>query len=324
MSFRSKNLLVTGGCGFIGSNFIDFILKKYNQVRVINIDKLTYAGSIDNTLNFNKNSRYELIVGDILDNKLVKEVFSKYLIDGVINFAAETHVDRSIISPKDFINTNINGVYNLLSISYERWFEAPHKLKSEYKNARFHQISTDEVFGSILENSFSENSPYKPNSPYSASKASADMLVRSFNRTYGLNVTTTICSNNFGPNQHNEKFLPKLINSLKDFTSFPLYGDGKNQRDWIHVDDHCSAIELIFNEAENGEKFNVGSGLSISNIQIIKMINSLTNRNIKLSFVEDRHGHDFRYSLNCSKIKEKFKWQPKIKFESYLRELVLN
>ena len=211
MKFRSKNLLVTGGAGFIGSNFINYFFKKYNSTNIINLDLLTYAGNLDNLNNISNNPSYTFIHGDICDKKLVDDIFLKYKIDGVINFAAETHVDNSIKKPDIFIKTNINGVFNILQIAYKYWMNKPFKIDTGFELARFHQISTDEVYGSIESGSFTENSRYSPNSPYSASKASADMLVRSFNKTYGLNTTISICSNNFGPNQNAEKFIPKII-----------------------------------------------------------------------------------------------------------------
>ena len=320
MKFRSNNLLVTGGCGFIGSNFINYILRNNDEINIINLDKLTYAGSIDKTLNFKEDKRYKLIVGDINDYKLLKEIFNKYSINGVINFAAETHVDRSIASPEKFITTNINGVYNLLKISYESWFLSPHKPKVEHLDSRFHQISTDEVYGSIEIGSFHEYSQYKPNSPYSASKASADMLVRSFNKTYGLNVSTSVSSNNYGPNQNPEKLIPNIQKKISSNMFIDIYGNGKNVRDWIHVDDHCLAIELIFNKSLSGSKYNVASGVEISNIELAKFLFKTANKPEKINYTEDRFGHDFRYSLSTEKIKNDFNWKSKINFFEYFKK----
>lgn len=315
MNFRSKNLLVTGGAGFIGSNFIKYLLEKYDGISIYNLDKLTYASNLSHLKNLTSNKSYKFIHGDICDNDLVSKIFKNYNIDGVINFAAETHVDNSIINPDNFIKTNINGVYNLLNISYKFWMNKPFIVKEDYLNARFHQISTDEVYGSILKGSFTEKSSYAPNSPYSASKASADMLIRSFHKTYGLNVVTTISSNNFGPNQHNEKFIPKIIQSLINKKTISVYGDGLNIRDWIYVMDNCQAIEKVFNNSASGEKYNVGGENETSNIDLIDIIfKNLSNKHkVKKSirFVKDRYGHDRRYSLNINKIKNELNWVPK-------------
>ena len=315
MNFRSKNLLVTGGAGFIGSNFIKYLLEKYDGISIYNLDKLTYASNLSHLKNLTSNKSYKFIHGDICDNDLVSKIFKNYNIDGVINFAAETHVDNSIINPDNFIKTNINGVYNLLNISYKFWMNKPFNVKEDYLNARFHQISTDEVYGSILKGSFTEKSSYAPNSPYSASKASADMLIRSFHKTYGLNVVTTISSNNFGPNQNNEKFIPKIIQSLINKKTISVYGDGLNIRDWIYVMDNCHAIEKVFNNSASGEKYNVGGENEISNIDLIDIIfkNLSKKHKVKKSirFVKDRYGHDRRYSLNINKIKNELNWVPK-------------
>ena len=272
MKFRSKNLLVTGGAGFIGSNFINYLLKKYDSLKIYNLDLLTYAGNLENTNLFKENPNYFFIKGDISNEGLVQSLFDEYEIDGVINFAAESHVDNSIVNPEVFIKTNINGVFNLLNISYKNWMSSNFKLKNKFKHSRFHQISTDEVYGSIIDGSFSEKSQYRPNSPYSASKASADMLVRRFNKTFGLNTTISVCSNNYGKNQNKEKFIPTIINSLINGKSIPVYGDGLNVRDWINVKDHCEAIEKVFNNSSSGETYNVGANNEISNLELIDKI----------------------------------------------------
>ncbi len=323
MNFRSKNILVTGGSGFIGSNFINYILNRYKDINVINIDKLTYAGSEVNTLKFKYNIRYNFIKCDICDLKSVQKVFNQFKIDGVINFAAETHVDNSIVNSNPFVNTNVFGTYNLLQCSYKYWFEAPNKIKPQFINSRFHQISTDEIYGSIKIGSFNENSQYLPNSPYSASKASADMLVRSFNKTFGLNVTTSVCSNNYGPNQHVEKLIPKVLECIRNDEQIPLYGKGKNVRNWIHVIDHCSAIDLIFNKGKNGEKYNVGSNFEISNIELVRLLCKLNNVKENIILIADRHGHDFRYSLNSEKIKSELNWRCKYNFNNYFKSTLI-
>ena len=321
MNFRSKNLLVTGGAGFIGSNFIDFILKKYKNVRIFNLDSLTYAGALNKTEKFSSNSNYKFFKGDICNQTLLNTIFKEFQIDGVINFAAETHVDNSITNPMPFIKSNINGVFSLLNVCYNNWMKSPFKYNENFLQARFHQISTDEVYGSISEGSFCENSLYSPNSPYSASKASADMIVRSFNKTYGLNVTTSISSNNYGPNQHKEKLIPKIINSIKNDDYINIYGDGRNIRDWIHVYDNCNAICSIFNESESGGKFNVASGQEITNLELILKFKKIYSDKPKIRFISDRFGHDFRYSIDTSLIKNKLGFKTNFDIENYIKEL---
>ncbi len=326
MNFRSKNLLVTGGAGFIGSNFIKYFLDKYNDTKVVNIDCLTYAGNLDNTKDFSNNPNYFFIKGDICDEKHMSQVFREYKIDGVINFAAETHVDNSINNPNPFIKSNIIGVFNLINIAFKFWMTKPFKYKDEYKNSRFHQISTDEVYGSIKSGTFSEKSCYKPNSPYAASKASADLMVRSFNKTYGLNTTISICSNNYGPNQNQEKLIPKVIKNFKENIPIPIYGNGLNVRDWIHVIDHCEAIDIIFNNSDEGHIYNIGAKNELSNLELINRINSILNnfysKTVKIDFVEDRFGHDFRYSIDTSKLEKLFKWKSKKNFDSEIRKII--
>ena len=326
MKFKSKNLLVTGGSGFIGSNFIKYFFEKYNNVNIYNLDLLTYAGNIENTNEFKYNKRYMFIHGNICDRVLVKKIFTEYNIDGVINFAAESHVDNSIKHPEKFIETNINGVFNLLNVAFKSWMSGPFSKKKSFKNARFHQISTDEVYGSILKGKFKEDSNYKPNSPYSSSKASAEMIVRSFNKTFGLNTTISICSNNYGPNQNKEKFIPKVIDCLIENKSIPVYGNGNNIRNWIHVDDHASAILKIFNDAEDGKRYNVGTDFEVSNIQLIELIvNEFSNMKInvkpKISFVPDRFGHDMRYSLNSEKICNELNWKSEKELKNFINQL---
>ena len=329
MKFNSSNLLVTGGAGFIGSNFISYLLDKYENINIVNLDLLTYAGSMKNMKSFYSNSNYKFIEGDICDQKIVVDIFKKYNIDGVINFAAESHVDNSIENPNIFIKSNINGVFNLLNIAYSFWMLKPFKAKEKYKQARFHQISTDEVYGSIEEGSFNEQSKYAPNSPYSASKASADMLVRSFNKTFGLNTTISISSNNFGSNQNNEKFIPKVIHSLINNISIPIYGDGLNIRDWIFVEDHCKAIDLVYNHGEEGEVYNVAGKNEFTNLELVDMIYNILKKQYKISkkieYVSDRYGHDRRYSICIDKIINNLNWVPatdfKIKLEKYIMKI---
>ena len=326
MKFRSKNLLITGGAGFIGSNFIDYFFKNFIGSKVYNLDLLTYAGNLNNTSKFCKNPDYKFIEGDICDSKLLDEIFFEYKIDGVINFAAESHVDKSIVNPESFVRTNVNGVFTLLEAAYKFWFKSPFKSKPNLNHARFHQISTDEIYGSINSGSFFEDSKYSPNSPYSASKASADMLVRSYNKTFGLNTTISVCTNNFGPNQNIEKFIPKIIYSLLNNKEIPVYGDGKNTRDWIYVKDHCKAVALIYNKSKNGNTYNVCGDNEFTNLEIIDMIHRLTSnyRDVskKIIFIDDRFGHDRRYSINQSKIINELDWENNHDFISQLDKYI--
>ena len=329
MSFRSKNLLVTGGCGFIGSNFIEYIFKKYKNVNVINLDSLTYASNSNTLDNYNDNKRYFFVKGNICDEVLLDKIFKKYMIDGVINFAAESHVDNSILNPDIFLKTNINGVLSLLKTCRKYWYDEKFNVKSSYKKARFHQVSTDEVYGSIDVGSSREIDRYSPNSPYSASKASADLIVRSFNITYNLNTTISISSNNFGKNQHNEKFIPKVIQSISDGIPIPIYGDGLNVRDWIFVLENCKAIDLIFNLGKSGDTYNVGGKNQFNNLEIVEMIHKIILEKKKcdkhIKFIDDRPGHDRRYSLNINKIMKKLGWIPNKKnFKKNFRDYILN
>lgn len=322
--FRCKNLLVTGGAGFIGSNFIHYILTKYEKIKIYNLDLLTYAGNLNNTSRFAENKRYKFIQGDICDEIFLDKIFKSYKIDGVINFAAESHVDNSIKNPKIFIETNVMGTFSLLKTSYKNWMSSNFNYFSDFRNARFHQISTDEVYGSSETESFKEDNICQPNSPYSASKASADMIVRSFTNTYGLNTSISRCSNNFGPNQHKEKFIPKIIKSVKGNIPVKVYGDGKNIRDWLHVLDHCKAIDVIFNRGQSGSIYNIGGDNELTNLELIDLIFSLFDNNYKLSinFVTDRYGHDKRYSIDSSKIKQELKWKPVFDFKKSLKEII--
>ena len=326
MKFSSKNLLVTGGAGFIGSNFIEYILDKYDSVKVFNIDKLTYAGNLNNTKSFKKNIRYKFIKGCICDKSLIDNIFKRHKIDGVINFAAESHVDKSIVNPEIFVQTNIIGVYTLLHTCYTNWMDTNFKYKTEFKHAKFYQISTDEVYGSIDKGKFSESSELMPNSPYSASKASADMLTRSFNKTFGIKTLISRCSNNFGPNQHKEKFIPKIIENIKNKNNIPVYGDGKNIRDWIYVLDHCVGIEKVFNNGRPGCIYNIGCDNEISNLELINIIAESMGMTKKINklikFVPDRYGHDKRYSLDNSKIKKELGWTPHFNFKEVLNEYI--
>ena len=302
------NLFVTGGAGFIGSNFIRYILQKYPAYKIINYDKLTYAGNLDNLRDIEKNPRYKFVKGDICDFKLV----SKYTkgCDVIVNFAAETHVDRSILNADAFIKTDVNGTFSLLEAA------RANKIK------KFVHISTDEVYGSILKGSFTEKSPLSPNSPYSAAKASSDMLVYSYFNTYGLPAIITRCSNNYGPYQFPEKLIPLFVTNALDNKELPLYGDGKNVRDWLFVLDHCRGIDIAMHKGKNGEVYNIGGGVEMTNVDITNLILKIMGKpKTLIKKVADRPGHDRRYSINCSKLK-KLGYKPLYTFEKALKETV--
>ncbi len=303
-----KSILVTGGAGFIGSNFVHYMLNKYNDYRIIVLDALTYAGNLDNLAGLESNKYFSFFEGNICDEKIVDKLMPD--VDAVVNFAAETHVDRSIHQAGDFINTDIHGTFVLL--------EAARKHKIE----RFLQISTDEVYGSIEVGSFKENDLLKPNSPYSASKAGADLLVRSYYVTYETPVVITRSSNNFGPFQYPEKLIPLFITNAIDDIPLPLYGDGKNVRDWLFVEDNCSAVDYVLHHGELGEIYNVGAGNEEENITITNTIlESLNKPSTLIKYVKDRPGHDRRYSVDTKKI-QALGWQPKKKFEEAMVETV--
>ncbi len=303
-------LLVTGGAGFIGSNFILYWLKKYPQDTVINLDKLTYAGNLENLKSVEKNPHYKFVKGDICDQKLINQLIKE--VDIIIHFAAESHVDRSILDPAPFIKTNIEGTYTLLEAA----------LKNGKK--RFHHISTDEVFGALPLNSkekFTEKTPYNPRSPYSASKAAADHLVRAYYTTYNLPVTISNCSNNFGPYQFPEKFIPLAITNLIEGKKVPIYGDGLYVRDWLYVEDHCRAIELIIKKGKIGETYLIG-GLTkdIKNIDVVKKIIKIMGKDESMiEYVKDRPGHDRKYAIDWSKINRQLGWKPQHNFDEYLK-----
>ena len=321
-----NKILVTGGSGFIGSNFIHYLINNTDYQRIINLDKLTYAGNTENLINIQDNTRYKFIKGDICDKQCIKKIFQDYSPNKIVHFAAETHVDRSIDGPKDFINTNIVGTSILLEESLSYYNKLKKLSKSSFK---FHHISTDEVFGSLGEKGFFvEDSPYDPSSPYSASKASSDHLVRAWHRTFGLPVTISNCSNNYGPYQFPEKLIPLMIINCLSNKSLPVYGKGENIRDWLYVEDHCKAINLILQEGAIGDTYNIGGNNEISNINIVESIctildklkpsNSGKSYKQLISFVKDRPGHDFRYAINTTKIKKDLNWEPKETFDSGL------
>ena len=303
-----KKIIVTGGLGFIGSNLIEILLKK--NYSVLNLDKVTYSSNFYNVREFKRSKKYKFLKCDIGDKKLKKILF-KYKPGGIFNLAAETHVDRSIDSPKNFIQSNIVSVFNLLECFKE--------YSKRYKSKLVH-ISTDEVFGDVLSGRSSENYPYKPSSPYAASKAASDHLVYSYVRTYNLPAIITNCSNNYGPKQHPEKLIPKLIYNIINNRPLPIYGKGKNSREWIYVKDHCEALIKIYLKGKIGNSYNIGSNKNLNNIQVTKSLMNVSKDKIKLGkkvnilFVKDRPGHDLRYALNSNKIKNKLGWRPKTNF----------
>ena len=311
----NKNIIVTGGLGFIGSNLIEMLIQK--KYFVINIDKISYASNFYNTKKFSNSKNYELYKLDINNKKKVKKIFNKYKPSAIFNLAAETHVDRSIDNPDEFIRSNIFGVYNLLEVFKE--------FQKKNKKSKFIHISTDEVYGDVLSGRSKETDAYKPSSPYAASKASSDHLVYSYIRTFKLNGIITNCSNNYGPKQHPEKLIPKLIYNIINNMPLPLYGKGKNSREWIFVNDHCEALIKILKKGKIGEFYNIGSNINYKNIDIAKLLISIAKRRIKLgnkvkiNFVKDRPGHDFRYALNSNKINKRLKWKSKINLRNGLK-----
>lgn len=310
-----KKMLITGGAGFIGSNFIHYILSKYNDYQVINLDKLTYAANLDNLKDIEDNKNYRFIHGDIVDQEFIFKLFENEKFDIVINFAAESHVDNSILNPQIFTITNILGTQVLLDAC------------RKYNIKRFHQVSTDEVYGELPldDNSilFTEKTPLNPSSPYSASKASADMLVKSYYRTYSLPITISRCSNNYGPYQHLEKLIPLMISKAINNDNLPVYGNGLNVRDWLHVYDHCTAIDLIIHEGKIGEIYNIGGNNEKSNIDVVKIILKELGKSEKLiKYVNDRPGHDLRYAIDSTKIKTALNWKPVYSFEKGILDTI--
>ncbi len=322
-----KSILVTGGAGFIGSNFVPYFLEKYSEYRIINLDKLTYAGDITNLKEVANSDRYELVKGDICNRELVQYLFEKYDIKGVFHFAAESHVDNSISGPQVFIQTNVNGTFTLLDVARQYWMDSPFKYKDGYERCRFHHISTDEVYGTLGETGlFREDTPYAPNSPYSSSKAGSDLIVRAYYHTYGMNVTTSNCSNNYGPKQHNEKLIPTIIRKALAGENIPIYGDGKNIRDWLYVLDHCTGIDLAYHKGIAGETYNIGGRNERDNLFIVNYICSILDEKKPkadgssykdlITFVQDRAGHDRRYAIDATKIENQLGWKASENFES--------
>ena len=328
-AFQPRSMLVTGGAGFIGANFIRQQLAEHSQLRIVNLDKLTYAGSLENLSDLPAPERHQFVAGDICDGRLVSELLRENAIDTIVHFAAESHVDNSISGPEIFIKTNVMGTYTLLEAARSYWFG---ERSLERHRCRFHHISTDEVYGTLASDdpAFSEATAYAPNSPDSASKAGSDHLGRAWFHTYDLPVTTTNCSNNYGPYQHPEKFIPTVMRSCLQQTPIPVYGDGTNIRDWLYVGDHCSGIDRVIRHGRLGETYNIGGCNEWANIDICRTICTLMDEFRPqgaahadlIRFVSDRPGHDWRYAIDASRMANELDWKPEETFESGIRETV--
>ena len=321
-----KTILVTGGAGFIGSNFVKLMLEKHPEYKIINIDALTYAGNLENLKDIDSNPNYKFIKVDIRDREKIEGIFNNNDITSVVNFAAESHVDRSIEEPEVFLTTNIIGTQVLLDTAKKYWKVNPSdKYCKEYKpGVKFLQVSTDEVYGALGETGmFVETMPLMPNSPYSASKASADMIARAYNETFGMPVNITRCSNNYGPYQFPEKLIPLMINNCLKEKDLPVYGDGMQVRDWLHVSDHCSAIDTVLHKGKDGEVYNIGGNNEKANIFIVKLIISTLGKSDNLiKYVKDRPGHDRRYAIDNTKITTELGWEPAYTFEQGMKETI--
>jgi dTDP-glucose 4,6-dehydratase len=320
-----KSILITGGAGFIGSHTVRQFVKNYPDYRIVNLDKLTYAGNLENLKDVEDAPNYEFVKGDIYDAAFLKELFEKYQFDGIIHLAAESHVDRSITDPNEFIKTNVVGTVNLLNVAKDQW-------NGQYEGKLFYHISTDEVYGS-LENGgyFTEDTPYDPRSPYSASKASSDHMVRAYFNTYNMPVVISNCSNNYGPHQFPEKLIPLFINNIKTNRNLPVYGKGENVRDWLYVEDHARAIDLIFHQGRVGETYNIGGDNEWRNIDLIKKLCEIMDQKLDrepgtseklITYVKDRAGHDLRYAIDCSKLKNELGWSQEVTFAEGLERTV--
>jgi len=323
MNFE-RNILITGGAGFIGSHVVRLFVQNYPQYRIVNFDALTYAGNLENLKDIDHLPNYIFEKGNILNPEDIDRAFEMYSIDGVIHLAAESHVDRSILSPLDFVYTNVIGTVNLLNAAKQHW--------KSYEGKRFYHVSTDEVYGSLGETGFfTETTPYDPNSPYSASKASSDHFVRAYGETYGLPIVVTNCSNNYGPNHFPEKLIPLFINNIIKKKPLPVYGDGKYTRDWLFVKDHAIAIDTVFHKGGNGETYNIGGFNEWQNIELVKLLCKLMDEKLGnpagtseqlITYVKDRPGHDRRYAIDATKIKEELGWQPSVTFEQGLAQTI--
>jgi len=327
-----KNILVTGGAGFIGANFVPHFIENNSDYHLVNLDLLTYAGNLENVSEVENHPRYSFVQGDICDRNFVEDLFQKFQFHDVIHFAAESHVDNSISGPEAFIKTNVLGTFNLLDTARKLWMSAPNQYNVGFENSRFHHVSTDEVYGTLGETGlFEETTPYAPNSPYSASKAGSDMIVRSYFHTYGMNVVTTNCSNNYGPKQHDEKLIPTIIRKAIKGENIPIYGDGKNVRDWLYVLDHCKGIELAFKTGKSGETYNIGGRNERNNLYIVDTVCSILNElqpksegkyQDQITFVKDRPGHDLRYAIDATKIETELGWKADENFESGIKKTI--
>jgi dTDP-glucose 4,6-dehydratase len=328
---QMKNILVTGGCGFIGSNFVRLALERLPESQIINLDKLTYAGNPANLKDLENSPRYKFVHGDICDQTLLEKLFAEESIDTVVHFAAESHVDRSIEGPAEFIQTNIMGTFSLLETARKSWLTSP---QSPVLSPRFLHVSTDEVYGSLGDTGlFTETTPYDPRSPYSASKASSDHLVSAYHHTYGLPTLMTNCSNNYGPYHFPEKLIPLIINNARNGNDLPVYGDGKNVRDWLYVVDHCEAILQVLQTGRVGETYNVGGNSEKQNIEVVQTICDILDEKVApldngqprrslIKFVKDRAGHDRRYAIDASKLKNELGWEPRVQFDDGIRMTV--
>ncbi len=320
-----KKILITGGAGFIGSHLVRLFVNKYPEYQIVNLDKLTYAGNLNNLRDVENASNYEFVKGDIVDAKFIYELFEKHQFDGVVHLAAESHVDRSITNPNEFIMTNIVGTANLLNAANRIWAD-------NQEDKRFYHVSTDEVYGSLGETGFFlEDTPYDPKSPYSASKASSDHLVRAYHNTYKLPVIISNCSNNYGSFQFPEKLIPLFIHNIKNNKPLPVYGKGENIRDWLWVEDHARAIDLIFHQGKNGDTYNIGGHNEWTNIDLIKLMCKIVDQKLGrpigdseklISYVKDRAGHDLRYAIDSSKLQDELGWTPSLQFEEGLEKTV--
>ena len=320
-----KQILITGGAGFIGSHVVRRFVKKYPDCHIFNLDALTYAGNLENIAEIENEPNYSFINGDIVDADFINDLFAKHQFEGVLHLAAESHVDRSITDPLAFVKTNVIGTMNLLNAFKEKW-------KGNFEGKRFYHISTDEVYGSLgAEGHFTETTPYDPNSPYSASKASSDHFVRAYGETYGLPYVLTNCSNNYGPNHFPEKLIPLFINNIINNKSLPVYGDGNYTRDWLFVEDHAVAIDLVFHEGKNHETYNIGGFNEWKNIDLVRLLCKIMDSKLGreegtseklITYVKDRPGHDLRYAIDASKINKELGWKPSVTFEQGLERTI--
>lgn len=321
-----KSILVTGGAGFIGSNFVPYFAARYPDYYIINLDKLTYAGNLENLKECESMVNYTFVKGDICDEALVQKLFRQHDIRGVIHFAAESHVDNSIKGPKAFVETNVMGTFNLIENARRHWMSAPGQYRAGYEGCRFHHISTDEVYGTLGETGyFTETTPYAPNSPYSASKAGSDFIVRAYHHTYGMDVTTSNCSNNYGPKQHDEKLIPTIIRKCLAEEPIPVYGNGQNVRDWLYVLDHCKAIDMVYHRGKSGETYNIGGHNEKNNLEIVHAVCRILDEKKPrktgkyadlISFVTDRPGHDLRYAIDATKLTQELGWKADENFDT--------